>query len=406
MQALDRTPACRHLAGPLHCGVTYYRWLTGVGLEAELLCAECAARRESGGALEIVSICDACRFVLEEELGVLGGFRGIPGWRVRLEPIVETIDEAPLPWPLEEVLDIAPIEAEEASWLVVLRDGTVQRLDADSHSADHVCSIELPRAEPDHKPRVARVPTPRLHLSFDATFAAIVHDYGEHGRVYDLRTGRCTIELHGDSHHSWTAHSHSPSSSIGIEPSRSIEPRGIGLTPRTQEPGSGSLTAARQGYRRGERRPEHYLDYFHGRLVVSPDGQRIADDGWVWHPVGIPTVWDLGRWLDTNPWESEDGPSRMPLAGRAYFWDHGMCWFDCERIALSGIGEDDDWMVDGARVFTAAGPDSSRPDVPAARRLALAVGSRRAARELGAFAGPSGRFSATAAASSQQTRTG
>jgi hypothetical protein len=379
VQALDRTPACRHLAGPLDCEVTYYRWLTGVGLEAELLCAACAARREAGRALEIVSICDACLSVLEDELGDPGGFRGTPGLRVRLETIDETIDEAPLPWPLEKVLDIAPIEAEKASWLVVLRDGTVQRLDADSRSADHVCSIDLPRAEPDHKPWNAHVLTPRLHPSLDATFAAVVHDYGKHGRVYDLRTGRCTIELNGGGYYPETV----PFSFAFVEHrDRTVAiHRNAWNRLDASDAATGQLLTDRgpTNYRRGEPRPEHYLDYFHGRLVVSPDGQRIVDDGWQWHPTGIPTVWDLGRWLDTNPWESEDGPSRMPLAYRDYYWDHEMCWLDSERIALSGIGEDDDWMIDGARVFTAAEADPARE-------------AWRLARELGAFAGPSGRL--------------
>ncbi len=31
----------------------------------------------------------------------------------------------------------------------------------------------------------------------------------------------------------------------------------------------------------------------------------IADNGWVWHPVGIVTTWDLRQWLQENVWESE-----------------------------------------------------------------------------------------------------
>ena len=32
-------------------------------------------------------------------------------------------------------------------------------------------------------------------------------------------------------------------------------------------------------------RDEHYLEYFHGQLHVSPDGKRVAETGWIWHPV-------------------------------------------------------------------------------------------------------------------------
>ena len=377
--AVEKTPTCRHLAGPLEWGVTYYRWLTGVGLDAELLCAECAARREAGDAVEIVSICDVCRAELEEELGDLRGVRGTPEIRVRLEPLDQTIRETRLRWPRDRVLDLAPIENTEASWLVVLRDGSVQRLDAESGGVDDLCSVELPPGEPDHEPWAGHVLTPRLHASADATFAAIVHDYGKRGRVYDLRTGRCTIELDGGDYHPETV----PFSFAFVKHrARTLAIHRTAwnrLDASDAETGQLLTERGPTSYRQGEERPEHYLDYFHGRLVVSPDGLRIIDDGWVWHPVGIPTVWDLGRWLDGNVWETEDGSSLMSLAYRDYYWDHGMCWLDSDRIGLAGIGDDDDRMIDGARIFTAAEPEASS-------------GAWKLARELHAFAGPSGDF--------------
>jgi hypothetical protein len=69
-----------------------------------------------------------------------------------------------------------------------------------------------------------------------------------------------------------------------------------------------------------------------------------------WTLVAIRTVWDLRRWLASNVWESEDGPSQMSLAYRDYYWDHGMCWLDSSNIAISGIGDDDDRMIDGSNL--------------------------------------------------------
>ena len=77
------------------------------------------------------------------------------------------------------------------------------------------------------------------------------------------------------------------------------------LTERTYAPPPG-----------GKGRPEHYLDYFHGTLAVSPDQQWIVDDGWVWAPAGIPRTWNFRRWIEENPWESEDGPSVRWLCQR------------------------------------------------------------------------------------------
>ena len=114
------------------------------------------------------------------------------------------------------------------------------------------------------------------------------------------------------------------------------------LTDRTREP-----TAPGES-------PAHELDYFHGRLHVSPDGHWIADDGWVWSPAGIPAVWDLERWLHANVWESEDGPSRFELCQRNYLWDTPMCFIGNDLLAISGVGIDDQTQLEGVRVFSPA----------------------------------------------------
>jgi hypothetical protein len=119
---------------------------------------------------------------------------------------------------------------------------------------------------------------------------------------------------------------------------------------------TGRLLTPREptSYQRDEPRPEHYLDYFHGALRSSPGGRWLADDGWVWAPVGIPRVWDLRRWLDEYRWESEDGATLKYLCQRDYHWNTPMCWIGEDLLAVSGIGTDDVAMLDGARVFDVA----------------------------------------------------
>lgn len=97
-------------------------------------------------------------------------------------------------------------------------------------------------------------------------------------------------------------------------------------------------------YSRGEDRPEHYLDYFHGALHVSPDGSRVLDDGWVWHPVGIPVLWHVTRWLDGDTWQAE-APRR--LLYRSYLWDTPMCWVGDQHVAIWGVGDDDEAVIPG-----------------------------------------------------------
>jgi hypothetical protein len=120
------------------------------------------------------------------------------------------------------------------------------------------------------------------------------------------------------------------------------------------EPQTGELLTGREHETMPDApgRPPHYLDYFHGRLHVSPGSRAIADDGWVWSPVGMPRVWDLHAWLDGNVWESEDGPSKHMLCQRWYHWDVGMCFVGDTTVAVSGIGDDDIAMLPGVRMFS------------------------------------------------------
>jgi hypothetical protein len=65
--------------------------------------------------------------------------------------------------------------------------------------------------------------------------------------------------------------------------------------------------------RRGEERPKHYQHSFQGGPAISPGGEWIVDNVWVWHPLGIVTAWSLRHWLGDDPWESEDEPSKWSL---------------------------------------------------------------------------------------------
>jgi hypothetical protein len=127
----------------------------------------------------------------------------------------------------------------------------------------------------------------------------------------------------------------------------------------------------------------HYLDYFHGALYISPNSVHIADDGWVWHPAGIPTAWSLQRWMSENVWESEDGPTRKTICQREYYWDHALTCVDDNRIAIGGIGEDDEYMIDGVHIF-----DISLVGMPDDRSRS----DWNWPQELAAFAGPAGHF--------------
>lgn len=76
------------------------------------------------------------------------------------------------------------------------------------------------------------------------------------------------------------------------------------------------------------------LNYFHGGLLASPDGSRIADTGWVWHPVGLIGAWSLREWLE-NPRTSENGTSLKHFF-QTEDWDLPAAWIDNESLAVWG----------------------------------------------------------------------
>jgi hypothetical protein len=266
------------------------------------------------------------------------------------------VRETRIPKSAGTIVDIAPIEEmQQPVWLMLAENGDLFRVNVSSG-----VWAKVGAARPT-------MPRTRLHVSRRGEFAAVVNDYGLDGQVVDLRSGVVTLELDGGGYFPQTV----PFSFAFAE----LRGRTIAVH-RTawnrldmSDPSDGQLLSQRQGSK------EHYLDYFHGALYVSPGGTRILDDGWVWHPVGMPVAWSLEHWLSQNPWESEDGPTRRQVCARESYWDHAMTWISEEMVAIEG--------VDGVQIFdvTAAGParEGWRDDVPWAR-------------ERIAFPGPAGKF--------------
>ena len=226
--------------------------------------------------------------------------------------------------------------------------------------------VELPHEE---DVRWRNPLTPRLIVSPNEQFCAIVNDYGRYGILVDLQKRQIVISLdRGDYHPETTPFP----AAFALHQGKCVLIHGTDWNRvDVSDPASGQLLTERPSppCQQNEELPEHYLDYFHGRLHLSPNGEWIIDDGWLWHPVGIPSIWSLQEWLIKNVWEAEDGPSRKELCWRTYHWDVAMAFIDNNRVAISGLGDDDEEMQPGARVF----------DV-------------QAGEEIHAFAGPSGLF--------------
>ncbi|KKD07713.1 hypothetical protein [Streptomyces sp. WM6386] len=284
----------------------------------------------------------------------------------------DAVCQIPVPPHLGAVVDLAPVrDRDRPVWLTLSEDGTISRWDMAGGHHESVGATAVP-AEADREPwndcRLRR----HLHASHDGMFAAVVNDLGRFGEVVDLRTGEVTMDLDNQGDNEETV-------PFSLEFAQS---RGRCVVIHRTDWNRLDVSDARTGVSLTDRSlpaPEHDLDYFHGALYVSPDGKRILDDGWVWHPAGIPVVWDFDPWVEGNVWESEDGPSRLDVCDRGYAWNRAMTWIDSVRVAVEGL-DDGDATPPGARIF-----DTSRTARGGPRRTPMAV-------ELLAFEGPTGPF--------------
>jgi len=302
---------------------------------------------------------------------------------VRSAPFNRTLKETAIPEEFGRIVDIAPIYQEDRSaWLMLAEDGGLFRLDASTGGWARLGSAIIP-SEPRRTPFAGHTLKRHLYVSRRGEFAAVVNDYGRYGRVIDVRSGKMTLTLDGGPYHPETI----PFSFAFADWQGRVVVihRSAWNRLDVSDASSGQLLTERgpTSYRQGEERPQHYLDYFHGALYLSPESRHILDDGWVWHPVGKLTVWNLDCWLSENAWESEDGQTRKDVCARSDYWDHGIAWLDEEKVAIGGIGDDTAEMIDGARIFDIT---STGPPGPQWRDDWLW------AREVTAFPGPAGKF--------------
>jgi hypothetical protein len=376
------SPICSHLQACREPWISYVKWYVGDGLETELICKHCAETREAGSSTSAAAVCKECYEYAITEVGDLVAAGGKPEIRERTAPFEVEFRETSLPARLGTVIDIAPIECSARCWLLLAESGEISRLDTATGDCVTLAKSTV-AAEADHQPWAGHVLKRHLHASADGRFAAVVNDYGRYGEVLDLASGAVTLALDGGDYHPETV-----PFSFAFTGTDGGDVVAIHRTSWNRldmsDARTGRLLSKREptSYRSGEKRPEHYLDYFHGGLHVSPSGAHIADDGWVWHPVGIVTTWSVDAW-GANAWESEDGPTKRDVCARDYYWDHAMTWIDDKTIVVGGIGDDDMVMINGARVF-----DISLPGNPSDRWRS----DWRWSRELPSFAGPAGLF--------------
>ena len=325
----------------------YARYFSGIGVEYALVCLTC--REHPDGIEANLREVSLERFAQIDEGGYWdwdkNAILGRPQVLERLTDLTFQHEEITLSGAIPDgIADLRPIPSSgSAECLLLGDDGQLFRINPGQRSVDRLINVL--------DSGMTRTSRWSLHVSPSGDMAAVVEARGRGGVVLDLRAGRLAMRLdRGDYHPEQTDF---PAaffeSADGLRLVHGTDWNRLDIS----DPRTGRFLTDRSptSYRRGEERPRHYLDYFHGGLAISPGGTWIVDNGWVWHPLGVVVVWSLRRWAEANPWESEDGPTKRSLCSRNYFWGGPLCWIDETTLAVWGYGNDEENLIPAALLF-------------------------------------------------------
>lgn len=239
------------------------------------------------------------------------------------------------------ILDACVVNASFGHLLLLKADGEICGANLTNGQVTNLCSVDLPSLPIDDGPNHFGPATYRLHASESGKFCAIVVDKGQKGIVVNTSSGAITMTLDGGDYYENTV----PFSACFLQTygKEVLVHRSEWNRLEASDPSTGKLLTDRYlaPYEAEGERPAHYLDYFHGRLWPSPEGSRLLDDGWIWHPVSVPRIWSATEWFRSNPWESEDGKSIVELAMRDD-WNTPACWIDEHHVAIWGVVDGDE----------------------------------------------------------------
>ncbi|MCD9025441.1 hypothetical protein [Cohnella silvisoli] len=223
----------------------------------------------------------------------------------------------------EVILDIQPIITEDNSYFAITRSGKILEINTKDESCNTVFSID--NGELDFDKYVS------ILISSDRNIVAAFNTFGRNGLVIDLNMNRIMMRFSRDEYHyeqtifpvAFVKHNNQVLIIHGTLWNR------LDIT----NPLTGEVLTAREN---PETTEEHYLDYFHGQLLISPDHEWVVDNGWEWHPLGSVTTWNLKQWIINNKWESEDGVSKKDLWWGKEDWNDPICWISNTQVGLSG----------------------------------------------------------------------
>jgi predicted NAD-dependent protein-ADP-ribosyltransferase YbiA (DUF1768 family) len=262
IQCAHQTPdevgrACVHLVdrmGSLH----HHRRFTGQGRDHDLLCPACFAALPAAAPLR--KLCADCFADMHQ--GARGADAGAPAFRERPTALRFEHRVAPLAALADETLALADVARAPFTWLLLDRSGRIHRVDL-ARAAAEAGGTVAQGAIDLAGPLVFRAAP-------DGRLAVVGEARGRRAVVLEPATGRTTMSILRDDYH--PEHCRFPLGFFELGGRLLLVHATAWNRLDVSDPATGELLTSRgpTSYQSGEAQPDHYLDYFHAGLLVSP----------------------------------------------------------------------------------------------------------------------------------------
>ena len=255
----------------------YVAWFTGRGVEFHWACGACALLYPElpEGFIEAT---DALFEHCLEEGALCEGVCGKPEVKHRPSLLNFSHREISTKFQPTNLIDIQPNVKSCDEWFVLLACGDFAILNSRTAELNTLYRLSKLGFKIDAEAV--------LCVSFKNDFAACFRASGQHAIVFDLKTGAITARIDRGSYHS--ENSYFPIAFFEYQ-QRTLLVAGTDWNRLDIfEPGSGTLLTKRVfGEVKKEKLPDHYLNYFHAQLLVSPKEIGLSTTGGYGIPGGL-----------------------------------------------------------------------------------------------------------------------
>jgi hypothetical protein len=338
--AVDARLVCVHRLEALPTKPKIRRHFTGHGRDYQILCEDCC--RALPAEPPVRQVCAECfPKYLSENLPDIG----MPAFLERKTSLAFRHEVKACPEQQQDWIATMPVPEAPYTWLALTREGALRQLDTRTGVVRTLASIDPSLL--DLSKRVV------LATAARAALVAVAEEKGRRALVIEPENGRITLRLERQNYHA--QHCAFPIGFFELDGRLLLVHATEWNRLDVSDPHTGELLTAREhepvGSGPGKHCPTHHLEYFHGRLTLSPDGMRAAESGWIWTPVAMPRVFSVERWMRDNVWESEDGPSVRDLPGTEWDWDIPIAWLDTTTVAVWGDGDGFETLTAAASIY-------------------------------------------------------